>query len=139
MVNLETTNWLLAVMAAASVVQTLMLVGAAVAGYRWYRQISQTMAEMQEQVQPLRRKVDSILADVETITARVNHETARVDHAIKGTIERVDETAERVRDSVREKVSRATGIVRGVRAIIASLLTSEPASKPPAEAGGRAY
>ena len=40
MVNLETTNWLLGVMAVASVIQTLLLVGMAVVGFRLYRQVS---------------------------------------------------------------------------------------------------
>jgi uncharacterized protein YoxC len=140
MVNLETTNWLLGVMAVASAIQSIILIAVLVIGYRLYSQASRTMAELEVQhVEPLRRRVDGILADVERITSRVNNKTAQVDDAIMGTIERVDETAERVRDRVRERVSRATGIVRGVRAVIASLLTTEPQPKPPAAAGGRAY
>jgi uncharacterized protein YoxC len=128
MVNLETTNWLLGVIAVGSAVQTLVLIGVMIAGYRMYSQTTRTLAELESRhIDPLRRKVDGILAQVESITTRVSNETERVDMAIKGTIGRVDETAERVRHSVREQVSRATGIVRGVRAIIASLLTSEPA------------
>ena len=140
MVNLETTNWILAVIALASFVQMLIVIGLAVAGFRLYRQTTQTLAELEmRHVAPLRRQVDTILANVETITARVSHQTERVDQAISGTIDRVDETAERVKYSVREKVSQAAGIVRGVRAIIASLLTSDARPEPPAEASGRAY
>ena len=40
-----------------------------------------------------------------------------------------------VKHSVREKVWRATGVVRGIRAIIASILTTEPAHNPAAETG----
>jgi hypothetical protein len=43
-----------------------------------------------------------------------------------------------VKHSVRDKVSRATGVMRGVRAVIASLLTSEAEEKARAEASGRA-
>jgi hypothetical protein len=39
-------------------------------------------------------------------------------------MDRVDETAERVRHSVRDRVSQATGVVRGIRAVVASVLTS---------------
>jgi hypothetical protein len=138
MVNLETTNWLLGVMAVASAVQTLLLVGAVIVGFKLYRQLTETVAEMEvRHIAPLRRQVDAILVDVQKVAARVSHQTERVDQAISGTIERVDETAERVKYSVREKVSRATGIVRGVRAVIMSLLTTESTHKPPAEAGGR--
>lgn len=135
MVDLSTTNWLLGVVAVAAALQTLMLIGAAIVGFRLYRQLTQTAAELEvRHIAPLREQVDGILTDVHKITARVSDQTARVDQAISGTIDRVDETAERVKYSVREQVSRATGIVRGVRAVIASLFTTE-SPKPHAEAG----
>jgi methyl-accepting chemotaxis protein len=138
MPDLQTTNWLIGVIAVSSAIQSLFLIGAAIAGYRLYRETTKTVSELERQhVEPLRRQVDAILADVHRITARVSDQTERVDNAISGTIDRVDETAERVKDKVRERVSRAAGIVRGVRAIIASLLTTEPAHEPRAEAGGR--
>jgi uncharacterized protein YoxC len=144
MLNLETTNWILAVMAVASVIQTLMLVGIAVVGARLYRQVSLTVEDLESRhVAPLRRQVDGVLTQVDdvlgevhAIAARVSQQTARVDHAINGTIERVDETAEQLRHRVRDKVSKATGVVRGIRAVIASILTTEPASKPQAHARG---
>ena len=137
-VDLETTNWLLGVLAVASAVQTLILIGVGIAGYRLYRQLSQTATELESRhVAPLRQQLDGILGDVHRITARVSHQTERVDDAITGTIDRVDETAERVKYSVREQVSRATGIVRGIRAVIASLLTTDSVPKSHAEAGGR--
>jgi len=139
-VNLETTNWILGVMAVGSVIQTLMIIGLAIVAWRLSRQAAQTMNELEARhIAPLRQQVDTILVDVQKVAARVSHQTERVDNAIAGTIDRVDETAERVRDSVREKVSRATGVVRGVRAVIMSILTSDASSapKPPAEAAGR--
>jgi len=137
--NLETTNWLLAVIALASAVQMFAIIGVAIAGYRFYRQTTQTLAELEvRHVAPLRAQVDRILTDVHAVTARVSHQTERADQAISNTIGRVDETAERVKHSVKDKVSQAAGIVRGVRAIIVSLLSTNGATKPPAEAGGRA-
>ena len=47
MIDLHTTNWLLAVIAVASAVQMLAIIGLAVAGYRVYRQTTQTLAERQ--------------------------------------------------------------------------------------------
>jgi hypothetical protein len=127
MPNLETTNWLLGVIALASLVQAGLLVGAAVAGLKMYRQINERVEQLEvTHVAPLRRQVDTILTDVQAITARFNNQTARVDHAITDTIDRVDETAERVKYSVRDKVAHATGVVRGLRAAIASVLTTEP-------------
>ena len=137
--DLETTNWLLGVMAVGSAVQTLMLIVLAVAGFRLYRQLNATVAELESRhVAPLRQQVNGILTDVQAIASRVSHQTERVDHAINGAIEQVDETADRVKDTLREKVSKATGVVRGIRAIIASLLTTEPARRPHTEAGAEA-
>jgi len=132
MVNLETTNWLIGVIAVATALQTLIILGAAFVGFRAYRQMQTTIADLESRhIEPLRHRVDDILEDVQTIAARVSNQTERVDRAITGTIDRVDETTERVRDSVRDKVAQATGFVRGIRAIITSLLTTEPTPKPP--------
>ena len=92
----------------------------------------------QRQIAPLREKVEDILGDVKAVTARVSEQTERVDHAITGTIDRVDETAERMKSTVRDKVYQAVGVVRGVRAVIMSLLYSDARPKPPATAAGRA-
>jgi uncharacterized protein YoxC len=145
MVNLETTNWLLGAIAVASVVQTLMLVAMGIAGFRLYRQTTAALEELESRhVAPLRQQVDgvltqvhSVLGEAQSIAARVNHQTERVDGAISDTIERVDETADRLKERLRDKVSQWTGVVRGVRAVIAALLTTEPSAKPPAAASGR--
>lgn len=123
--NLGTTNVLLGIMAAVSVLEALLLIGVGVAGFMVYRRVMQLVTDLEaRQIAPLREKVDGILADVKTVTARVSQQTERVDHAISGTMDRVDETAERVRHSVMDKVSQATGVVRGVRAVVASVLTN---------------
>lgn len=136
-VNLETTNLLLGIMAAVSVLEALVLVGLAVGGFMVYRRVMRTIADLEtRQIAPLREKVDAILADVKEVTARVSQQTERVDHAIAGTMDRVDETAERVRDSVRDRVAQATGVVRGIRAVIMTLLTNDGRKEPPAAAAG---
>ena len=144
MVNLETTNWLLGVMAVAQRRPDAAAGGRGRRRLRLYRQVSTTRAGSRVAARGAAaaaggRAADQVDAsgEVQTIAARVSHRTERVDHAITGTIERVDETAEQLKDSVRDKVSQATGVVRGIRAVIASLLTTEPRSKPPAQAGGR--
>jgi len=137
-VNLETTNMILGIMAAVSVLEAVVLVGIAVGAFIAYRRVMQLLTDLEaRQIAPLRQKVDGILADVKSVTARVSHQTERVDHAIAGTMERVDETAERMKSTVRDKVHQATGVVRGVRAVIMSLLGSDSRPKPPATAAGR--
>lgn len=127
--NLDTTNVLLGIMAAVSVLEALLLIGMGVGGFMIYRRVTQLVSDLEaRQIAPLREKVDAILGDVKTVTARVSQQTERVDHAISGTIHRVDETADRVKGSVRDKVNQAVGVVRGVRAVITSLMgVDEPA------------
>jgi hypothetical protein len=113
-------------MAAVSVLQALLLIGMGVAGYLAYSRVMTLVNDLEaRQIAPLREKADAILADVKSITARVSQQTERVDHAISGTIERVDDTAARVRAGVHDRVSQAVGVVRGVRAVLMSLLHRE--------------
>lgn len=123
MPDLHTTNVLLGIMAAVSVLEALVIIGAGVGGFLAYRRVMQLVGDLESrQIAPLRQKVDAILGDVQAITARVSQQTERVDHAITGTFDRVDETADRMRSSVRERVFQAVGVVRGVRAVIMSVL-----------------
>ena len=126
MPDLHTTNILLGIMAAVSALEGLLLIGAGVGGFLMYRRAMQLVADLEaRQIAPLREKVETILTDVHAITARVSKQTERVDHAVTDTIDRVDETAARVRAGVHDKVSQAAGVVRGVRAVIMSLLHRE--------------
>lgn len=136
--NLDTTNMWLGIMAVVSVLEALLLIGIGIGGFIVYRRVMAVVNDLEaRQVAPLREKVDGILVDVKTITARVSQQTERVDHAISGTMDRVDETAERMRHTVRDRVAQATGVVRGVRAVLMSLLASDRGNEPPAEAAGR--
>lgn len=123
-VDLSTTNLLLGIMAAVSVLQGLVLIGVGVGAFMAYRRVMQLVNDLEaRQIAPIREKVEAILGDVKTISARVSQQTERVDHAISGTMDRVDETADRVRHSVRDKVNQASGVVRGIRAMVASVLS----------------
>jgi hypothetical protein len=114
------------IMAIVSVLQALLIIGMGVAGYLVYSRVMTLLTDLEtRQIAPIREKVDAILTDVQGITARVNQQTERVDHAIAGTIDRVDDTAARVRAGVHDKVSQAAGVIRGVRAVIMTLLHNE--------------
>jgi hypothetical protein len=114
------------IMAVVSVLEALLLIVIGVGGYLVYSRVMTLVTDLEaRQIAPLREKVDTILADVKTVTSRVAHQTERVDHAITGTIDRVDETAARVRAGVHDKVSQAAGVMRGIRAVIMTLLTRE--------------
>ena len=126
MPDLQSLSVPLWIMAVVSVLEALLLIGIGVAGYLAYSRVMTLVTDLEtRQIAPLREKADAILADVKSITARVSQQTERVDHAITGTIDRVDDTATRVRAGVHDKVSQAVGVVRGVRAVIMSLLHRE--------------
>ena len=138
--DLGTTNMWLAIMAIVSVLEALLLIGLGVGGFLVYRRVMQVVTDLEaRQIAPLREKVDGILVDVKAVTARVSQQTERVNHAISGTIDRVDETAGRVTGTVRDKVNQAIGLVRGLRAVVMSILGHDSRNEPASTAEGRAY
>ena len=126
--NLGTTNVILGIMAAVSVLEALLLVGVGIAGYLVYRRVMDLIDGLEtRQVAPAMARVNAILDDVKNVTAKVKEETERVDQAIHRTMERVDDTADRVRSNVRAKTSRVVGFVRGLRVVMESILHSRAA------------
>ena len=128
--ELGTTNLLLGIMAAVSVLEALVIIGMGVAGFMVYRKVmalvdsGMTLAQGIEarQVAPAMMRVNAILDDVKNVTATVKQETDRVDHAIHSTIDRIDDTADRVRSNVREKTSAVLGAIRGARLVLQGML-----------------
>jgi hypothetical protein len=121
--QLGTTNLLLGIMAAVSLLEALALIGAGIAGWSLYKRITALADELESRhVAPLMSRVNIILDDVRDVTSTVKEETSRVNRAIHSTVERVDDTADRVRSNVRAKTSRVVGFVRGVRVAIETML-----------------
>jgi hypothetical protein len=138
MIDLATTNLLLGIMAAVSILEALCLIGGGIAGFIAYRRVMRLVDGLeQRQIMPVMARVNGILEDVKGVTTRVNDEAERVDHAIRETIDRVDETADRVRARMRTRASRLVGLLRGVRTAIEVFLGGETRHRPPAEATGR--
>ena len=128
--NLDTTNLLLGIMAAVSVLEALLLIGVGVMAYRLYGQAMRTIrdiearqiAPLMARVDALMTRVDTILADVKDVTARVTNRAERVDAAIRHTMGRVDGTAGRVRSSVSSRVNRVLTLVHTARAAVDGFL-----------------
>jgi hypothetical protein len=121
---LHTTNLLLAIMAAVSVLELLLVIGAAVGGYLMYARLTELMNGLEERhVAPAMSRVNAILDDVKGVSARVKEEAERVDTAIRTTMDRVDDTADRVRWNVRAKTSRIVGLVRGAKVALEHILS----------------
>jgi hypothetical protein len=131
--ELGTTNLLLGIMAAVSVLEALVIIGAGIAGLVVYRKITALVDQGMvlasgieaRQVAPAMMRVNAILDDVKDVTATVKSETERVDQAIHTTIDRIDDTADRVRSNVRAKTSKLVALVRGARMAIESALRTE--------------
>jgi len=124
--ELATTNLLLGIMAAVSVLEAVVIIGIAIAGFIAYRK-AMTLIEGLEarQVAPAMARVNDILDDVKAVSARVKEETERVDQAIHTTMGRIDDTADRVRSNVRAKTSRIVGFIRGLRVALEGMLQTE--------------
>jgi hypothetical protein len=123
--ELGTTNLLLGIMAAVSVLEALAIIGMGVAGFTVYKKVMELVAGLEtRQVAPAMIRVNAILDDVRDVTAKVRQETERVDQAIHTTIGRIDDTAERVRGNVREKTSRVVGFIRGLRVALESVMAT---------------
>jgi hypothetical protein len=128
MEGLGTTNVMLGIMAAVSLLEALVLIGAAIAGYLVYKRVMNLVTSIEErQVAPAMARVNAILDDAKVVSAKVREEAERVDTAIRTTMDRVDDTADRVRSNVRAKTSRIVGIVRGARVAIEHILTTRAA------------
>ena len=124
MQELETTNVLLGIMAAVSVLEALLLIAVGVGSFMVYRRTTELIRGLEErQVAPAMARVTAILDDLRVVTTRVKDEAERVDTAIRTTMDRVDDTADRVRTNVRAKTSRIVGIVRGARVALEHILS----------------
>jgi len=123
--ELGTTNLLLGIMAAVSLLEAIALIAMGIAGFTVYRRAMELLTGLEtRQLAPAMERVNAILDDVKVVTETVKDETERFDHAIRHTIDRVDDTADRVRSNVRAQTSRVVGFVRGLRAVIEGLLRS---------------
>ncbi len=123
--DLQTINTALIVLAVVSVLEALVVIGLGIGAFLAYRRVMTLVTDFEQRhVVPLTARANGILDDVKAITARAQLQAERVDHAISGTMDRVDQTAGRVKHSVREQVARVTGVVRGVRAAVASVVSA---------------
>jgi hypothetical protein len=121
--NLATTNVLLLIMAISLGIETLLLIGACIAGWVAYSRVMRLVDTVEERhIVPLAERVDLILDDLRGVTATVKDETVRVDRAIHATAARVESTADRVRRRVRAKASPVVGALLGFRRALEELM-----------------
>jgi len=135
MPNLATTNLLLGIMAAVSLLEGILIIGMGVAAWMTYRRLSTVVTSLEGHMLPVMARVNAVLDDVKVVSTtlkteseRVDDAFQRVDHAIHRTMERVDETASRVQRNVRVKTSRVVGFMIGLRKAIEYFAQSQAAA-----------
>jgi hypothetical protein len=127
--SLETTNLLLGIMAAVSLLEAIALATVGIMTFRLYRRATNAAETIESRhLAPLAAQLSAVLDDLKEITTTVKADTERVEHAIQDTIVRIDDTADRMRTNVRVKTRHVVGLVRGVRAAIEEILRSREAA-----------
>jgi hypothetical protein len=106
--NLATTNLLLGIMAAVSVLEALLIVAVAAACWTLYRRATR-LAETVEarHMTPVTAHVVAILDDVREVTTTVKDEVERL---------------ERLRFDLQQRARRAIAIARGLRRVVHEFL-----------------
>jgi hypothetical protein len=130
--ELATTNLILGIMAAVSVLEGLIIIGMGIAAFMAYKKATALLDDWMvlahsvesRHMAPAMMRVNAILDDVKSVTSKVKDETERVDDAIHSTIDRIDETAVRVRSNVRAKTNAVVGIVRAARMVLEGMFRS---------------
>lgn len=116
--DLVTTNTWLAVIAIASLVQSLVIIGLAVALLRLYRRTESAIAELKrDYVEPMAARANRVIGDVEDALARFRAMDERVSGALHKTTDGLTAAA----DAARRRFWPIVGVVRGLRAIAGAI------------------
>jgi hypothetical protein len=114
--QLSTTNLLLGIMAAASLLEALVFIGIGVGAFLAYRKVIFLLeGAVPRHLASTTARVNAILDDVKAVTETVKEETERVDSAVNAALHRIDDTAGRVRSTVRAKTGALAALFRGLR------------------------
>ena len=85
--NLATTNVLLSIMAAVSVLEALAVIGFFLGAFMIYRRIVHVIGGIEErQVAPAAARVNAILDDIKDVTSTVREEAGRVERVVSRAI-----------------------------------------------------
>ena len=97
--DLTTTNVLLGIMAAVSLLEALAVVGIFLAGFLIFRRVMQLLGRIEErQVAPAVARVNAILDDVKGVTSTVSQETKRLDRLLDWLVGAVDRRRRRAEE-----------------------------------------
>ena len=103
--DLTTTNVLLGIMAAVSLLEGLAVLGALLAGLLVYRRMMQVVNSIEErQVAPAVARVNAILDDVKTVTSTIRQETSRMERFMDWILEAISRKRGRAHDEPSSRV-----------------------------------
>lgn len=127
--NMDTTNTWLAVMAIAIVVQTLLMIGAAVGAYVAVRRTAETLQRLEDRhLAPISARVNAVADDVQEVITRVR----RADDGMRAGLARLDTAAHVAGHAIGVKMWPVVGLTRAVTAAVRSLASrsSSPSTTP---------
>jgi uncharacterized protein YoxC len=125
--NLDTTNTWLAILAIAVVLQTLLMIGAAITTFIAIRRTTETVERLEHQyLSPLTSKVHAVTDDVQEVITRVR----RADDAVRAQIGRLDGLAHVAGHAIGARVWPVVGLSRAVLAAVRSLSSRSSTPSP---------
>jgi hypothetical protein len=120
--ELETMTRWVALLAVASAVQTLLLLGAAIAGWLAWRRAMTSIEQIETRhLAPISARVAAVVDDLQDVTSRIR----RADDMMKHKLQEVGGAARFAKDVLAERAWPAMGVVRAVSAGLRAL------SRPP--------
>ena len=125
--NMDTTNTWLAVMAIAIVVQTLLLIGAAVGAYIAIRRASETLQRLEDRhLAPISARVAGLADDVQEVITRVR----RADDGVRAGLAKLDTAAHVAGHAIGVKMWPVLGLTRAVTAAVRSFASRSSTPSP---------
>ncbi|MPZ21597.1 MAG: hypothetical protein GEV06_27450 [Luteitalea sp.] len=120
--SLATTNLLLGIMAAVSVIEIIVLVAAAIFGYRAYSRVMQTLDSLEARhVAPLTARTTAILDDLKSLTGRAESGAGSLDLQVRESARRAGEVARHVRWRSTRAWQQVESVGVGIREGIAAI------------------
>lgn len=97
--DLTTTNVLLGIMAAVSLLEAIAMIGLFMTGFLIYRRVMRVVGGIEErQVAPAAARVNAILDDVKGVTSTVRQRTDRIDGLLDWILDKVGVKHRRAND-----------------------------------------
>jgi len=103
--DLTTTNVLLGIMAAVSLLEGLAVLGAMLAGLLVYRRVMQVVSSIEErQIAPAAARVSAILDDVKGVTSTIRQKAGRLERLVDWVLDAISRKRRRTDEESASRV-----------------------------------